>query len=135
MRMRLFAAATLVVATLIAAPRPARAVGELTGRIAGVITAKESGAPLPGVDITVVSPALVGGPRTLVSNDDGSYEVVELPPGVYTVEVGFPGTVKVPRRVEVRQGQTSPLDLRWSALMEEVQTYNVVEERHPTNPD
>ncbi|HEX6839318.1 MAG TPA: hypothetical protein VF334_22225, partial [Polyangia bacterium] len=48
---------------------------------------------------------------------------------------GYPGTVKAKRRVEVRQGQTSPLDIKWSAQMEEVQTYTVVEERNPTNPD
>src|SRR6185312_7339120 len=135
MRTHLSTAAIFVLATLVVAPRPARAVGELTGRIAGTVTAQEGGAPLAGADIIVTGPALVGGPRTLNANEDGSYEVVELPPGVYTVEAGYPGTVKAKRRVEVRQGQTSPLDLRWSAVMEEVKTYNIVEERHPTNPD
>jgi len=81
---------SIVVALIaLAFAQDAFAVGQLTGRIAGTITAKEGGATMPGIDITVSGPALIGGPRTLVSNDDGSYEVVELPPGVYTVEVGF----------------------------------------------
>jgi hypothetical protein len=125
----------LLIGCALTAPRAAYAVGEVNGRIEGVIKSKDSGAPLGGIDIKVSSPTLIGGPRTLVSNDDGSYEVVELPPGVYDVEVGFPGTVPTRRRIEVRQGQTAPLNMTWSAQLEEVQTYHVVEERHPTNPD
>ena len=125
----------LITAILLLAPRAAHAVGEQTGRISGVITAQETKAPLGGIDITVTGPTLIGGPRTLTSNDDGTYEVIELPPGVYDIEVGYPGTVKVKRRIEVRQGQTSPLNIAWTALFENVQTYTIVEERHPTNPD
>jgi hypothetical protein len=127
--------AFLLVGLLMLTPRSAEAIGELNGRIAGTVTAKENGKPLAGIDIKVSGPALIGGPRTLVSNDDGSYEVIELPPGIYDVEVGFPGTVLTRRRIEVRQGQTAPLNIVWSAQLEEVQTYHVVEERHPTNPD
>src|SRR5262245_24979603 len=95
---------------LLFAPRAAFAVGELTGRIVGVISEAKTKKPLGGADITVSGPTLIGGPRTVSADDDGRYEVVELPPGTYDVEAGYPGTKPARRRVVVRQGQTTPLD-------------------------
>jgi hypothetical protein len=120
---------------VVALPRLVLAVGEQTGRIRGIITEANTAAPLGGADVTVSGPALIGGARTIQANDDGSYELADLPPGPYDVEVSFGGTNPVKRRVRVRQGETAPLDIKWSAVMKQVQTYNIVEETHLTKPD
>src|SRR5256885_1461942 len=99
----------LVLAVGVLAPRAAHAVGEQNGRISGTIIEAVSGAPVPGASVTVSGPALIGGPRTQNSADDGHYEFVELPPGRYDVEVSYSGVKPIKRRVVVRQGEVAPL--------------------------
>src|SRR4029453_10338231 len=53
--------------------------GVITGRIAD-----RSGATLPGVDVSLTSPALLGA-RSVVSDEQGNYRFALLPPGVYSV--------------------------------------------------
>ena len=55
-----------------------------TGSLAGSVT-DEQAAALPGVTISVTSPALIGGARTTVSGPTGRYAFQALPPGTYTV--------------------------------------------------
>ena len=58
----------------------------LTGNLAG--TAKdESGGVLPGALVTLVSPALIGGPATVTSNHQGQFRFPSLAPGQYTLQV------------------------------------------------
>ena len=127
--------ALLLIVLGLLAPARAFAVGEQNGRIAGIVTEATSKTPLPGADITVAGPALIGGPRATQTGDDGRYELVELPPGVYDVEAGYPGSVPARRRIVVRQGETATLNLAWSATLTEVKTYNIVEELHLARPD
>jgi Carboxypeptidase regulatory-like domain len=54
--------------------------GTITGR-----AQDSSGAMLPGVTVSIASPAMIGGPRTAVTDALGTYRFVQLPPGVYTV--------------------------------------------------
>ena len=65
--------------------------GVITGRIAD-----PSGGTLPGVDVTLTSPAVMGG-RSAVSDEQGSYRFGLLPPGIYTVKFGLPGFATVVR--------------------------------------
>jgi hypothetical protein len=126
----------LVLALAVAlAPRAAHAVGETTGRIEGNITEAQTGAPIPGATITVSSPALIGGTRTITTNSDGQYEAISLPPGRYEVEVSYSGVKPIKRRVVVRQGETLPLNIAWSPELAEAEVTVVVEERHYTKPD
>jgi outer membrane receptor protein involved in Fe transport len=125
----------IVVALLIAAPRLAFAVGEQNGRLKGTVTEASTKAPVPGATVTVSSPNLIGGPQVHTTADDGTYEFIELPPGRYDVEVGYEGVKPVHRRVVVRQGETLPLDIAWSAELTNVEETVVVEERHMTKPD
>lgn len=118
-----------------AAPRAAHAAGETTGRIAGSVTEAQTGAPVPGATVTVSGPALIGGPRTYTTADDGRYLAVELPPGRYDVEVSYSGVKPIRRRIVVRQGETAPLDIAWSAELAQTEVTVVVEERHLTKPD
>lgn len=130
---RIQVAVVLALAAL--APATAYAVGEVNGRISGTITEAQTGAPVPGATVTVSGPALPGGPRTMTTDDSGRYEVVELPPGRYDVEVSYAGVKPIRRRVIVRQGELLPLDIAWSAELAEAEVTVVVEERHMTRPD
>src|SRR5713101_7504575 len=66
-----------------------------TGAIAGVVK-DTTGAVLPGVTAEVSSPALIEKARVAVTNADGQYLIVSLPPGVYSVTFTLTGfnTVK-----------------------------------------
>src|SRR5579859_7002450 len=125
----------LVLAVGVLAPRAAHAVGEQNGRISGTIIEAASGAPVPGASVTASGPALIGGPRTIATSDEGHYEFVELPPGRYDVEVSYSGVKPIKRRVVVRQGENVPLDIQWSPELAQAEVTVVVEERHMTKPD
>jgi Carboxypeptidase regulatory-like domain/TonB dependent receptor-like, beta-barrel len=118
-----------------AAPRAAHAIGEQNGRVSGTVTEAQTGAPVPGATVTASSPSLIGPPRNVTTGEDGRYEIVELPPGKYTVEVSYSGVKPITRKVVVRQGEMLPLDIAWSAELAETEVTVVVEERHMTRPD
>ena len=54
------------------------------GSIAGIVK-DTSGAVLPGVTVEAASPALIEKVRSVVSDGAGQYQIVNLPPGAYTV--------------------------------------------------
>ena len=56
---------------------------DFRGRINGTVT-DNTGAVLPGVTVTVTSPALIQ-PQVQVSGAEGDYRFLALPPGVYSV--------------------------------------------------
>jgi len=116
-------------------PSAAWAAGEVNGRLGGTVSEAQTGAPVPGATVTVSSKGLIGGPRTVTTGDDGRYELVELPPGTYNVEVSYSGVKPIKRRVAIRQGELLPLDIQWSAELAEAEVTVVVEERHLTKPD
>lgn len=62
----------------------------VTGSIRGDVL-DESGAPLPGVNVTIAGPALIGGPQLSVTGADGTYRFPALPPGVYELTVVLEG--------------------------------------------
>jgi hypothetical protein len=66
------------------------AAAQAQSAIAG--TARDaSGAVLPGVTVEAVSPVLIEKVRTVVTNDQGQYTIVDLRPGTYTVTFTLPG--------------------------------------------
>ena len=82
-----------------------------TGSIKGIIT-DEEGNPLPGVAITVSSPALMG-KATDVTRQDGGFRIVLLPPGEYTLVAELQGfkTVKQ-EKIDVRLGLTVTINIK-----------------------
>src|SRR5712691_5933949 len=58
--------------------------------IAGVIK-DASGAVLPGVTVEAASPALIEKVRTVVTDGDGRYNIVDLRPGTYSVNFTLTG--------------------------------------------
>ena len=70
---------------------PRGAAGQsLTGTLLGTVR-DEQGAVIVGARVSVASPALLGGPQILVTNDKGQWRAAGLPPGVYTLEVEYTG--------------------------------------------
>lgn len=93
-----------------------------TGAIEGKVTDDE-GNRLPGVEVTITSPDLIGGPKVNITNSEGKYRFAALPRGEYTLEASLPGFV--PDKVEEIKlfvGQTITVDLRLKigTLSEEV---------------
>jgi outer membrane receptor protein involved in Fe transport len=67
--------------------------------------------PLPGVEITVSSPKLIGGTRVTVSNAEGRYRVVALPYGIYSIEAKLEGFTTVKKTgIKVTVGKTLSVD-------------------------
>ena len=78
----------LILLVCLASPAPvAGQAGE--GSLRGIVQDAQ-GAAVPGVTITATSPALIT-PSVTVSESDGSYRIVNLPPGTYALEAELPG--------------------------------------------
>ncbi len=106
----------LTVVAALAAPAVAQMPsGTLTGNVT------DGAAPLPGVTVTVTSPALQGS-RSAVTNTNGDYILTFLPPGEYNVRFELAGFQKVEANVKLSAAQTRKLDadLPLAQLSEEV---------------
>jgi hypothetical protein len=81
-----------------------------TAAIAGAVT-DTTGSALPGVTIEVRSPALIEQVRTAVTDGQGAYRILALPPGVYSVTFTL-ADFRTYRRegIELRTGFTAPAD-------------------------
>ncbi len=80
--------------------------------IAGVVT-DNTGAILPGVTVEVKSQVLIEGTRTAVTDGQGRYNVVSLPPGTYAVSFSLPGFSVVKREgITLTSGFTAPISVQ-----------------------
>jgi Carboxypeptidase regulatory-like domain len=61
-----------------------------SGTIAGVVR-DTSGAVLPGVTVEAASPALIEKVRSVITDSQGQYKIVDLRPGLYTVSFTLSG--------------------------------------------
>src|SRR5262245_36281561 len=114
---RLFATVSLIV--LIAIPAFSRqTTGSMTVRATDA-----SGALIPGVEVSISSPAMIGGTRTAVTDEQGTYRFTELVVGTYRVTFTLSGfkTLNVDGNV-VAAGRTVtvPGILEVSAASEEI---------------
>src|SRR6202140_856470 len=77
--------------------------------IAGI--AKDtSGAVMAGVKVEAASEALIERSRTVTTNGEGRYAIVDLRPGSYTVTFTIEGFNTVKQQVEVPANVTVPVD-------------------------
>src|SRR5688572_2967613 len=110
------------VLTLFAATLLIPALAAAQGAIAGIAT-DTSGAVLPGVTVEAASPALIEKVRSVVTDGTGQYQIVNLPPGSYTVTFTLPGFNTFRREgVELTGNFTATVngDLRVGALEETI---------------
>ena len=80
----------VIVSCMLLLPLAAWAQQQATGTIAGVVK-DASGAVMPGVTVEAASPALIEKVRSVVTNDQGQYKIVNLVPGTYSVSFTLPG--------------------------------------------
>src|SRR5262245_38851270 len=110
-------ALAFVVQFLIAAPAMAQNQGSLRGYVTD-----EQGGSLPGVTVTATSPALIQ-PSIAVTEADGAYRLINLPPGTYSVSAALTGFASY-RRTDVllRAGANFQVDIvmKLGALEESV---------------
>jgi hypothetical protein len=94
---RLLPASVLLFGVLLPLPSHAQS-------IAGIVR-DSSGAVMPGVTVEAASPALIERVRTVVTDERGQYQVIDLRPGTYLVTFSLSGFATVAReRVEVSGG-------------------------------
>ena len=106
--MRWLHASVFLVFSFIAAAATVSAqttTGTITGRVVD-----DQNLSVPGVTITVASPALQG-VQTAITSVNGDYIVPLLPPGTYTVKVELSGFQTQERTVTVAATQTLPLNI------------------------
>jgi hypothetical protein len=83
-----------------------------TGALNGTVTDPD-GAVLPGITVTLKSPALVVPQMTTVTNANGVYRFPALPPGTYSVTFELEGMNTIIREgIDVNLGKTSPVDVQ-----------------------
>jgi len=78
-----------------------------TSELSGNVTT--DGKPLPGVTVTISSPAMQG-TRTAVTGDAGGYYFPALPPGAYTVTFELEGMSKMVKRTQLTLAQPAHID-------------------------
>ena len=110
------------IATLVSAVPASAQVAAATATIHGQVT-DESGASLPGVTITLRSPALQMPQMSVVSDERGEYRVTPLPIGIYTIDYELSGfqTLRL-SEIRLTAGFSAKLDqsMKIGALAETV---------------
>ena len=121
-------------------PAAAWAQAGASGTIAGVVKDTSAGV-LPGVTVEASSPALIEKVRTVVTDDQGQYKIVDLRPGLYTVTFSLTGFNTFKREgIELTTGFTATVsaELKVGSLEETitvsgespvVDTQNVIQQR------
>jgi outer membrane receptor for ferrienterochelin and colicin len=108
--------------TLLASFAPfAAAQGVQTGTIRGTVL-DQQGLAVPGVTVTVTSPALQGS-RNTVTDQNGTFILPALPPGTYEVKYELTGFATVTQNSNVALGLTADqnVTMRAAAVTERVQ--------------
>src|SRR5881409_329190 len=70
----------------------------------------QSGAVLPGVSVEAASPALIEKSRSTVTDERGTYKIIDLRPGNYSLTFTLPGFKTVMREVELPSDFTATIN-------------------------
>ena len=108
MQMRSWIVGMTVLAVVLAAPWAVQAQTTDRSGIEGKV-ADQGGGVLPGVSVTIASPALLGGDRTTVTNAEGGFRFTALPAGVYQVTIELAGFAVKKREVRIDTGFVATL--------------------------
>lgn len=106
---------------------------QTSGSLRGVVNDPD-GQPIPGATVTIKSASLIGGTRTLETNESGVFRFPSLPVGLYSVEVTLQGyqTVRA-ENIKVSLDATANVPLTMRQTMSEA--VNVVAEAPLIDPD
>ena len=130
---RLFAQRLFVLAAACATPvvvsQSAYAVGEQNARLSGTILEAGTGVPMPGAKVTIRSEAMIGGSKSVLTDDDGRFDFLSIPHGNYEVTVEYEGLQPLRRRVKLQLGETRTLKLDFAAELAQGETTKIFEER------
>ncbi|MFQ6091671.1 MAG: carboxypeptidase-like regulatory domain-containing protein, partial [bacterium] len=97
----------------------------VTGKIAGVVKDKDTGDPLPGVNIVIEGTAMGA-----ASDLNGEYFIINIPPGTYTVTASMVGYNSLTQRaVRVSVDLTTPLNFALEPTVIEFEAVTVTAER------
>jgi outer membrane receptor protein involved in Fe transport len=98
-----------------------------TGKIAGIVTDKETGEPLVGVNVIIEGHNLGA-----ATDEDGEYYILNIPPGIYTVKAIYIGyNTQVIEEVRVQVDLTTRLDFELStSILESSEEVVVIAERY-----
>jgi hypothetical protein len=113
---------SLLALAIILITTTAFAQGVATSVIEGIVK-DESGAPLPGVTVTASSPALLVREVTTITKADGTFQLRDLPPGVYRIAYDLEGFQPYVREgVRLNVGFVAKLDagLKVSTMKEAI---------------
>ena len=126
MELRQLYVAGMILACILALVPQVRAQGQQTGTLRGALQ-DSTHAVLPGVTLTLTSDALQGS-RTTVTDLNGNYAVVGLPPGQYTASFALQGFTTINAPVTVPLGDTVALNvsMQIGAVREELVVTAVV---------
>src|SRR5438874_4412910 len=101
--------ALVLVSAFLAAPIAASA--QQASGIAGTVRDSQ-GLALPGVTVEAASPALIERTRTVTTDGEGRYSIVDLRPGAYTVTFSLEGFSTVKRDgIELGAGFTAAVNI------------------------
>ncbi len=102
-----------------------------TGKIAGRVTDNETGNALPGANIIVDGTQLGA-----ISDQDGSYFIINVPPGTYTVQASFIGYEGInSSNVRVIVDRTTEVDFAMNSTVIEGSVVTITAERPMVDKD
>lgn len=105
--------------------------GGTTGKIAGVITDRETGERLPGVAVTIVGTTMGG-----AADEEGQYFILNVAPGRYTLRANLIGYAPMEvENVSVSLDLTTTIDFELASEALEVAGVTVTAERPIFEPD
>jgi len=82
------------------------------GGVGGIVT-DGSGAVMPGVSLTLLSPGLIGSGQTTISDPEGTYQFSRLVPGKYSVRAELAGfQTALQNNIVVNADRTSRVDFK-----------------------
>ncbi len=110
------------------------AMAQTTGQLKGRVIDAEDQTPIPSVQITIISPNLIGGKQESQTDGDGYYQFIALLPGLYTityVKGGYGNLTAEDVQVNINSVTTRNVSMVFGATEEEV----LVETRQTVNTE